>query len=176
MVLYVQDVVTPQATPLHVAVQRNALDVVNQLLHHPQINPNVADQWGFAPLHYAEALRNKEMIGLLLSKGASVNSKSEVSCSLIRGMKASFFYVSIREARALDLAQHLQFDELIEYWTQWQLLRKETAVMRMRMRMKTTVLRRTATPSAAVAAVMITLRETAIHRKTAVMMTKKTVR
>jgi ankyrin repeat protein len=67
----------PSITPLHIAVRRERLDLVEILLR-ARADINVQDQYGFTPLHYAIATRNKEIISNLVSRGAlaSIPSKN----------------------------------------------------------------------------------------------------
>jgi hypothetical protein len=60
---------------LHLAVQNNAVNVINVLLNN-QANINIIDNKGNTPLHYATQLSNQDIIQLLLEKGANTNIKN----------------------------------------------------------------------------------------------------
>ena len=58
-----------QVSALHIAVRAGHVDIVKLLIVHGDVNR--PDQWGFSPLHYATIARNKEIVNILLSNGAS---------------------------------------------------------------------------------------------------------
>lgn len=59
-------------TALHMAVDRNNLEIVEFLIKHGA-NLNIQDHEGSTPLHYAALCEHKEMCATLLSHGADKN-------------------------------------------------------------------------------------------------------
>lgn len=64
--------------PLHWAVSRNRVAVVELLMQRKDFDVDVKDGSGWTPLMIAVSLKeSEELVGLLLGKGADVNAKSE---------------------------------------------------------------------------------------------------
>ena len=61
-------------TPLHYAVNKLSIDLVQLLLNHGA-NGNVKDHNGLTPLHYAVKVSRTDLVKLLLSHGANGNVK-----------------------------------------------------------------------------------------------------
>jgi ankyrin repeat protein len=62
-------------TPLHRAVERENITIVNILIVWGA-DPNARDEFGFTPLHYAVGMKNYDMVRLLLENNAVVDAKS----------------------------------------------------------------------------------------------------
>lgn len=60
-------------TPLHVACYQGYLEDVQLLLNQPNVELNLVDIDGYTPLMWAVAKGNKEIVGLLLARGANPN-------------------------------------------------------------------------------------------------------
>lgn len=84
---------TPGNTYLHLAVNglwdQEKFDVIKTLLEHGA-NPNVQNDYGWTPLHFASAVetRNKEIVCLLLEHGADPNvltNRKETPLSMLVG-------------------------------------------------------------------------------------------
>lgn len=59
--------VVPCITPLHIAVTRGRIDIIDQLIK-ANCDVNIEDQHGFTALHYAVTKRNSEVILLLIGE------------------------------------------------------------------------------------------------------------
>lgn len=57
----------PSLTPLHIAVTRGRIDIIDQLIK-ANCDVNVEDQHGFTALHYAVTKRSSEIILLLIGE------------------------------------------------------------------------------------------------------------
>jgi len=64
-------------TPLHVAIKKGSMDVIEFLLSHGS-NVNARDNNGATPLHTAVWNNRHEGAGLLLSNGADVNARNDL--------------------------------------------------------------------------------------------------
>lgn len=64
-------------TPLHLAIQLNSQAAMETLLAADNINVNLKDKCGNAPLHKAVIVKNEAAIQALLAKGANINIKGE---------------------------------------------------------------------------------------------------
>lgn len=80
---------TLKETPLMIAVFLHDNDVAKKLIDH---GASVNNPKNWSPLHYAAAAGNKEMVKLLISKGAEVNART------LRGITP--LYMAAREADA----------------------------------------------------------------------------
>jgi len=103
---------TPNAYPIHMAagggwigfiaidqnqVPGNFLNVVKWLVETQGADVNLANSWGYTPLHYAAARGDIPMIDYLISKGANVNPVSrlgQTATDFARGGGAGFHYRS----------------------------------------------------------------------------------
>lgn len=61
------------STQLHVAIKNNHLEVLEMLLNHDDIDPNVQDKNGYTPLHLAIENGNLDAVKMLLSYKANPN-------------------------------------------------------------------------------------------------------
>ena len=59
------------ASPLHWAAHNNDVGAVKRLLSEGA-DPNLANRFGFTPLHEAAIVRNAEMLELLLEAGGEI--------------------------------------------------------------------------------------------------------
>ncbi|MSR35277.1 MAG: ankyrin repeat domain-containing protein [Gemmatimonadetes bacterium] len=74
-------------------VPNNFLNVVEYLVEEHHADVNVANSWGYTPLHYAAARGDIPMIDYLVSKGANVKAASRLGQSTVdfaRGGGAGF--------------------------------------------------------------------------------------
>jgi len=83
-------------TALHKAVRSGHVEVVAVLLEH--CNVNAASSLGMAPLHWAAATGNAQMVELLMGHGADPNLRNECMDGLT----------------PLELAQHMEYQELTD--------------------------------------------------------------
>ncbi|WP_353277048.1 ankyrin repeat domain-containing protein [Wolbachia endosymbiont (group B) of Villa cingulata] len=62
---------------LHYAIQQDFIDVAKTIINHKIADINSIDNSGHAPLHWAVASNNLELIGLLIKNGANVDVQDE---------------------------------------------------------------------------------------------------
>lgn len=62
---------------LHYAIQQDFIDVAKTIINHKIADINSIDNSGHAPLHWAVARNNLELIGLLIKNGANVDVQDE---------------------------------------------------------------------------------------------------
>ncbi|TLD14893.1 hypothetical protein PspLS_10867 [Pyricularia sp. CBS 133598] len=66
--------------PIHWAVSSNQFEITNLLVAQKNFDPDVQDDSGWTPLMIAVSIKDGEkLVDLLLSKGADVNEKSEIT-------------------------------------------------------------------------------------------------
>ena len=73
------DDAVPRLSTLHIAAYRGHTHLISS---YPEII-DVADQFGFTPLHYAVIRRQKPIVETLLSLGALPSSESKVNDNII---------------------------------------------------------------------------------------------
>ena len=66
---------------LHQAVEKADVDVVEVMIECEHVNINLANVYGYTPLHLAAIEGNVRMTELLVSKGANKKAKNTVSLS-----------------------------------------------------------------------------------------------
>jgi ankyrin repeat protein len=60
-----------RGSPLHWAAEKGRIDVVKELLKHPDIDPNIRDKDGRTALSLAVSENKKEIVEVLLAHGAN---------------------------------------------------------------------------------------------------------
>lgn len=85
---------------LHIAIDKNHMDIVNMLLDNPSIDINIENSDGFTPVIYAIVNNNLELVKKLVNKGAE----------LYDGDLTDYFPSALAQSLSLDVS-----DDIFEY-------------------------------------------------------------
>ncbi len=67
-----------RASLLHHAAKNNNKEMILYFIHQHKIHPNTRDKSGYRPLHVAVVMGHREVVEILIEKGAKVFRKDEV--------------------------------------------------------------------------------------------------